>query len=177
MFERLSKKLDDISRRMLLGQIAKKRARQLRENNAALSANEAVQIAAAEALSSLRAERIDVTSYSEVSAWSKRYLAPTSQPQMRCEQNRDEVLKNCDFTMAADEIRDMLKMTEEAGVARGEQTYYKPELLEALYPFIESPSLATAIQLLEVAPFLWPYFEKCSPGGDFYEMRRLLDGC
>ncbi len=68
----------------------------------------------------------------------------------------------------------MLKMTEQEAAAKGETAYYKPEFLGVLYPFIENPSVATAVPLLQVAPFLRSYFEKCSPGGRFYEMRRLL---
>jgi hypothetical protein len=63
-----------------------------------------------------------------------------------------------------------LKMAEEDASARGEKPYYKQEFLDVLYPFIEKP----AIPLLQAAPPLRSYFEKCSPGGDFYEVRRLL---
>jgi hypothetical protein len=84
--------------------------------------------------------------------------------------------KDRDFIMTAAEIRDMLKMMKDEAAAKGEAPYYKREFLDALYPFIENPSPATATPLLKVAPFLRAYFEKCSPGGEFYEMRRLLRG-
>ena len=67
-------------------------------------------------------------------------------------------------------------MTEREAAEKGETAYYKPEFLKVLYPFLENPSVATAMPLLKVAPFLRSYFEECSPGGEFYEMRRLLGG-
>lgn len=177
MFSRLSKRLSEIPCRMLLGQTARKRAGKLQESSPALSQQEALQIAAEEALNSLRAEGVDATSYSEVSLWSKRFLtARAAQPQMRAGEERGDTLKNCDYKMAAIEIKDMLKMMEHEATDKGEEIYYNPELLEVLYPFVEKPSASTAIRLLEVAPFLRLYFEKCSPGADFYEMKRLLGG-
>jgi hypothetical protein len=177
MFKKLSKKVDDVSCRILLGQTARKRARQLQKSNPALSEKEAEQIASGEAVGSLRAEGVDATSYSEVSAWSKRFLAPIAvQPQTTSGENWNGVLKNCDFIMTAGELRDMLKMMQQEATAKGEEVYYKPEFLEVLYPFIEAPSASTAIRLLEVAPFLSSYFERCRPGGDFYEMKRFLGG-
>jgi hypothetical protein len=83
--------------------------------------------------------------------------------------------RDCDFIMTAIEIREGLRTMEQDAAARGEAAYYKPEFLKALYPFIEKPSSGTAIPLLQVAPFLRSYFDKCSPGGEIYEMRRFLD--
>ncbi len=77
--------------------------------------------------------------------------------------------------MTACEVRDMLKMWEKEAASTGEAPYYKPEFLAVLYPFLETPSLDTAISLLEVAPATYSVFEKCSPGGDFYEMNHLLE--
>jgi hypothetical protein len=175
MLKRLSKKLDEIRCRKLLGQTARMRGRQIQESNPILSGTEAEQIASREAVTSLPVEGVDATSLMEVTAWSKRFLAANA-AQSQSAQGRDwsDVLKDCDLVMTAAEIRDMLKMTEQEADAKGETAYYKPEFLEVLYPFIENPSAATAIPLLHVAPFLCSYFEKCSPGGDFYEMRRLL---
>jgi hypothetical protein len=175
MFRRLSKKLDEISCRILLGQTAKRRARQLQESSPTLSEKEAEQSASREAVDSIRSGGIDATSYSEVRAWSKEFLARTpKEPKTIPEGFLDPV--HCDFAMVADELRGMLRMTEHEAATKGEEVYYKPEFLEALYPFIEAPSTSTATRLLEVAPFLRSYFEKCSPGGEFYEMKRFLGG-
>jgi hypothetical protein len=75
MFERLSKKLDEIRRRTLLGHTARMRGRQIQESDPALSETEAEQIASSEAATSLRAEGVDATSLTGVTAWSKRFLA------------------------------------------------------------------------------------------------------
>lgn len=174
MFERLSKKLDEVRCRTLLGETASMRERQIQESNPALSAAEAGQIANREAVTSLRAEGVDATSLTEVTAWSKRFLAKAAQTQTVGGPDWSDVLRNCDLIMTADEIRDMLKMAEDEASARGEKPYYKQEFLDVLYPFIDKPSVATAIPLPQAAPPLRSYFEKCSPGGDFYEVRRLL---
>jgi hypothetical protein len=175
MFERVSKKLDEVRCRTLLGQTARMRGRQIRESSPTLSEKEAEQIASREAVTSLREEGVDATSLSDVTVWSKRFLgAKGAQPRSAPEQDSSDVLKNCDLIMAAAGIRDMLKMTEQEAIEKGETVYYKPEFLRVLYPFIEDPSVATAIPLLHVAPFLRSYFEKCSPGGNLYEMGRFL---
>jgi hypothetical protein len=76
--------------------------------------------------------------------------------------------------MTACEVRDVLKMWEKEAASTGEAPYYNPEFLAVLYPFLETPSLDTAISLLEVAPATYSVFEKCSQGGIFYEMNHLL---
>ncbi|MGD0469678.1 MAG: hypothetical protein ABSA54_14965 [Terriglobales bacterium] len=177
MFERLSKKLSGVQCRTLLGRTARLRARQIRESIPTLSEPEAEEVASREAVASLRGEGIDATSLAQVTAWSNRFLASTtSRPQNTPRQEWGDVPKDCDLVMTANQIRDMLRMTEQEAAAKGEAAYYKKEFLEVLHPFVESPSLATATPLLQVAPFLRPYFEKCSPGGEFYEMRRFLNG-
>jgi len=93
---------------------------------------------------------------------------------MEPNENWTHALTSCDFGMVANQIREMLRSTEGEGASKGEQPYYKSEFLEVLYPFLECPSLPTAIALLEVAPTLYPHFETCSPGGDLYEMGGLL---
>ncbi len=174
MFHRLTKRLDEIRCRTLLGQTAATRGKQIHEGNPAMPETEAEQIANREAVASLRAEGVDATSLSEVTAWSKRFLTKAAQTKAVGGLEWNDALRNCDFMMTADEIRDMLKIAEEEANAGGVKPYYKQEFLDVLYPFIEKPAAATAIPLLQVAPFLRTYFEKCSPGGDFYEMRRLL---
>jgi CheY-like chemotaxis protein len=87
----------------------------------------------------------------------------------------NDALRNCDFEMTAREIRDMLKMWKEEAGTRGEEPYYNPEFLAVLYPFLKTPSLDTAVPLLEVAPATYSVFEKCSPGGEFYEMNLSLN--
>jgi hypothetical protein len=74
MFERLSRKLDDATRAMILGQTVKKRAYQLRQLDSQLSDEEAQRIAAGEALNSARSEGVDMLSTSEVREWSERFL-------------------------------------------------------------------------------------------------------
>lgn len=177
MLKWLSKKLGQVQSRTLLGQAARLRASQLIEGTPGLSLEEAEQIASGEAVASLRAGGVDATSPVEVAAWSERFLAGKDMPPRGDPaDDRGDLPKGCDFVMTAAEIRDSLKMMEQEGAAKGEAAYYKPEFLEVLYPFVERPSATTAIPLLEVAPFLRSYFEKCSPGGEFYEIRRLLNG-
>jgi hypothetical protein len=84
----------------------------------------------------------------------------------------NDLLKNCDFEMT-DEITDMLRIQQEAA-SKGEEAYYEPNFLAVLYPFLKNPSAQTAIPLLHVAPPFYSYFQGCSPGGNFYEMRWLL---
>lgn len=174
MLERLSKKLDEMRCRTLLGQTASIRQRQIRESNPALSATEAGRVANREAVTSLREEGVDPTSLTEVAAWSQRFLAKAAQTQIAARRDWSDVLRDCDLIMTAAEVKDGLKMMQEEGAVKGETPYYKQEFLEVLYPFMENPSVATAVPLLEAAPFLRAYFEKCSPGGEFYETRRLL---
>jgi len=177
MFTRLSKKLSEISCRMLLGRTASERAGQLRATKPTLSEREAELLAGAEAVDSLRSEGVDATSYSDVDAWSKRFLARAPvQHQPTQEEDWTGVLKACDFALIADELRNMLRMTREEAAARGEEAYFKPEFLDVLHPFMENPSASTAIRLLEIAPFLLPYLERCSPGGDSYDLKRFLGG-
>jgi len=173
MFGWLYKKQRQIRCRTLLGRTARQRAEQLRRSNPTFSETEATQLASREAVASLRAEGVDPASLAEVTAWSNRFLAST-EPNIP-EQEWADVPKDCDLAMTAIEIKDMLKMAEQEAAVKGKAAYYKPELLEVLYPFIENPSLTTATALLQIAPSLRSYFEECSPGGEFYEMRRFLD--
>lgn len=87
----------------------------------------------------------------------------------------NDLLRNCDFDLTAREVRHMLKKWKEEAASRGEEPYYSPEFLEALYPFLETPSLDTAKSLLEVAPRTYPLFEKCSQDGEFYAMNQFLN--
>jgi hypothetical protein len=177
MFTQLLNKLGQMSCRTLLGRITRERAAQLRTGTPTLSEREAVSLASAEVIDSLRSEGIDATSYSEVSTWSKGFLGRSPvQPQPTQIEDWNGVLKTCDFAMTAEELRNMLKTTQDQAAAKGEEAYFKSEFLEVLYPFLENPSASTATQLLEIAPFLRSYFEECSPGGDFYEMKRYLGG-
>jgi CheY-like chemotaxis protein len=86
----------------------------------------------------------------------------------------DDLLRNCDFEMTACEVRSMLKMWEKEATATGEKPHYNPEFLAVLYPFLENPSFDTAVSLLEVAPSTYSLFERCSQGGQFYEMNHFL---
>jgi len=82
------------------------------------------------------------------------------------------LLSECDFRLAADEIRDMLSASEREAASEDGHYVYKKELLEAIYAFLATPNLQTAIPLLTVAPPLYSYFESSSPGGNFYSMRK-----
>lgn len=86
----------------------------------------------------------------------------------------NDLLRNCDFKMTAREVRDMLKTWKEEAASSGQEPFYNPEFLAVLYPFLKTPSVDTAISLLEVAPATYSVFEGCSPGGNFYEMNHLL---
>lgn len=99
----------------------------------------------------------------------------TGRSQMNSRDDWTELLRTCDFEMTACEVRNMLKMWKHEAASREEEPYYNAEFLAVLYPFLESPSLDTAVSLLEVAPATYSLFEKCSPGGDFYEMNQFLN--
>jgi len=66
-------------------------------------------------------------------------------------------------------------MWKEEAASRGEEPYYNPEFLAVLYPSLKTPSLDTAISLLEAAPATYSVVEKCSPSGDSYEMNHFLE--
>jgi len=74
VFGWIFRKMDAVSRRMLLGETAKKRARHLLANNPDFSQHGAEQLATAEALVSMRAEGLDITSSAAVREWSSRFL-------------------------------------------------------------------------------------------------------
>jgi len=74
MFDWIARKLDRSSCRILLGNTVKKRAWQLQKGNSDLSEQEAEQRAMREALASMRAEVVDITSYLKVREWSERFL-------------------------------------------------------------------------------------------------------
>jgi hypothetical protein len=83
-------------------------------------------------------------------------------------------LECCDFESVADEIKDMLRMNENEAAARGEEAYYDPKFLAALYPFLETPSRETAGPLLQLAPMLSKYFPAYKPGGTFHDYKKVL---
>ena len=74
MFERLSRKFDDATRRMILGQTVQKRARQIQQVDSKLSDKEAERIAMGEALASARSEGVNLLSIPEVQEWAERFL-------------------------------------------------------------------------------------------------------
>jgi hypothetical protein len=74
MFERLSRKLDDVTRKMILGQTVEKRAHQLQQLDSQLSDKEAERIAMGETLQSARSEGVNLLSIAEVKEWSERFL-------------------------------------------------------------------------------------------------------
>ncbi len=54
----------------------------------------------------------------------------------------------------------MFQIAEEEATEKGGEYVYKNELLEALRPFMESPSIETAAALLEAEPSFWSVFEQ-----------------
>jgi hypothetical protein len=90
-------------------------------------------------------------------------------------QNWTDLLSNCDFEMVADEIRDMLQMASQGAASKGEQLCFQEDFLCILRTFLETPSTRTARPVLEAAPGFRVYFESCSPGGNFYGIRRFLN--
>lgn len=83
-------------------------------------------------------------------------------------------LEHCDFNSVANELREMLRLAEAEAKANGEETYYDPKFLAALYPFLENPSRETAGPLLKCAPETRHYFEAYSPGGQFAAYQEIL---
>lgn len=84
------------------------------------------------------------------------------------------LLRDCDFDMAAGEIRDMLEIHRDDAASRSEEIVYRDDLGSALTRFVKFPSLETAMALLDVSPSLYSYFEACKTTGSFYQARRLL---
>ncbi len=82
------------------------------------------------------------------------------------------LLGNCDFKLAAEEIRQMLHLGEQEAASEDGYYAYKKEFLTVLYAFLEEPDAETAIALLKVAPPLYTYFEGCRPGVTFYMMKQ-----
>jgi ketosteroid isomerase-like protein len=85
------------------------------------------------------------------------------------------VLVNCDFDLAAEELNDALALINADAKSKGEEAHYRDDFADAYAAFIISPVLETAVTLLEVAPDLYEVFSRCCPGGDAYELHRLLD--
>lgn len=86
----------------------------------------------------------------------------------------NNLLEDCDFDMAAGEIRGMLDINRREAAARGEEVIVRNDLGDALRRFLGYPSMETAISLLEAAPSLYSSFEVCKTSGPFYETRRLF---
>jgi hypothetical protein len=82
----------------------------------------------------------------------------------------------CDFVMAAETVRESLRLADLEAKSEGKTAYYRPDFLDALYPFLEAPSEQTSKRLLKAAPHLYSCFRSCSPGGDLCESKRLLSG-
>jgi hypothetical protein len=74
MFQRLSNTMEEAAVKIRLGSTASKRAFQLQREFPGMSTPEAETRASQECLASMRAEGVDIESYNEVKAWSKRFL-------------------------------------------------------------------------------------------------------
>jgi len=91
------------------------------------------------------------------------------------EQHKQQLsLRGCDFHLAADAIKESLRLCELEAKADGKEAYYDPKFLAVLYPFMDAPSEETALPLLRGAPYLEKCFKLCSPGGELYQSKQLL---
>lgn len=88
------------------------------------------------------------------------------------EQEWRELLRDCDFAMARKEIAKVLRGEDlqKLGDSLASQGLHK-----VIVPFLDTPSLETAIALLQVAPELYSYFDASSPGGSVYFFNKYLD--
>lgn len=73
-FRRLSQTMDGTATKMRLGSTVSKRAFQIQREFPGMSTPEAEARASQECLASMRAEGVDIESYNDVKAWSKRFL-------------------------------------------------------------------------------------------------------
>lgn len=82
--------------------------------------------------------------------------------------------KGYDFRLLADELRELLRMEEREAQRRGGHYFYTTEFMTAVNAFLHEPSYEAATRLQRAAPVLKPLFKACSPGGHFYEFKKIL---
>ena len=177
MFEKLSQWLNQYSGSVELGRTAHVRAHELQMKEPGLSDGDAIRIARDEVTASLRIGQINTRSFKEVRAWSRRFLCGmTSTPSLTPAGDDLAGFANCDFALAAEMIGESLRMAKEQAGRADQEAYLEPKFAEALQRFFELQDPATAHSLLVVAPHLETLFQRCSPGGDFYDTQQYLRG-
>lgn len=85
-----------------------------------------------------------------------------------------DVLSKCDLLMARQEMIEFHQRIEREAEQRGGRAYVTREYARAWGKFCDAPTIENATAFLVVAPGLAPYFEACSPGGQFFEIDKVL---
>lgn len=86
----------------------------------------------------------------------------------------DDIPAGCDFILAKREIESFLQMVQREAEAEGNTAMFRAEAVAAWQEFSANPNRAFATALVAHLPPVAGYFVKCSPGGEFYEMERIL---
>lgn len=89
----------------------------------------------------------------------------------RTEAEWREVLHGCNFEMARDKVSQMLAVADHE--ATQQSGAYDSNTAAAISKFLDQPSMATAVLLLQSSPVFYAYFEGCCPGGVFYRVSKL----
>ena len=86
--------------------------------------------------------------------------------------NHDEILDRCNFRLAAREIANFLKLTNDLAKSEGKQAVFKKEFALGWEKFAANPCRETAVQFLQGAPdyekVILAYFSGSCPDGQFY---------
>lgn len=85
-----------------------------------------------------------------------------------------DALSKCDLVMARQEIIEFHQTIEREAERKGTRAYVTHEYARAWGTFCDAPTIENATAFLVVAPGLAPYFEACSPGGQFFEIDKVL---
>ena len=87
-----------------------------------------------------------------------------------------DILSKCNLLLARQEIIEFHETIEREAKREGVNAYVKHEYARAWGKFCEWPTVENATAFLDVAPALAPYFEACSPGGQTFEIDKVLRG-
>lgn len=79
--------------------------------------------------------------------------------------NWRDVLSTCNFVEAREDLQRMLNLLREDARAQAAEPVFQTEFVKAWEHFAMTPSLDTAMPLIEMAPPLWRVFEMCCGGG------------
>jgi hypothetical protein len=85
-----------------------------------------------------------------------------------------DALSKCDLLMARQEIIEFHETIEREADQKGARAYVTQEYASAWGKFYDAPTIENALAFLVVAPALASHFEACSPGGQFFEIDRVL---